>query len=453
MTRGVSPLARTFYVRPGELMINATTQPLPGGALAKGLGPFLTGLALRLDHGATEATVLVDEQAAGMLGLPASLPPSGNKRQSLPALADMNGWKAGTVMPWTTYYREGYPSLYVGVMPWLDTLPDDRWPLRSGDPAETALRCYRWHAVTGSAYRGTPGVTGTGMLRTLAAAQRSEPTWQPGRQQALEDAYRCELDYTPGQWRADASGPHSGLEDGWDARLQYLAAAVVAELPLRTLTRPKRRAAFDPKLGGYWRVRLSTWNHPGLPDPAGYDRGFHAGEAREGLVWRSTPTLALLDQLTTEGVYGGFEVDQAYVSETGRVTREWGGVLRDAHALWDLALFNAERGAGGNAEEFRALKAAVKACYRETIGLFGRAGGRIDRQEWQDTIVAQARTNLWRKLWAAGKATGRWPAEVDRDTAWYAVPEDGTPGEPIEGLALGAGLGKFRHYGTRKAES
>jgi hypothetical protein len=161
----------------------------------------------------------------------------------------------------------------------------------------------------------------------------------------------------------------------------------------------------------------------------------------------TTPTLALLDQLTSEGVYGGFEVIEGYACETSRVTREWAERLRDAHTLWDGALAQAD------SPEFRALKAAAKACYRETIGLFGREGGRVDRPEWQDTIVSYARVNLWRKLWKAGKATGRWPVEMNRDTAWYPVPEGSTGGEPIEGLAVGSGLGKFRHYGTRKAEA
>lgn len=453
MTRGVSPLARTIYVRPGEMTINTTTEPLPGGALTGGMAKFLTGLALRLSEGATEATVLVDGLAAEMVGFPATLPANGNARQDVPAFGELagHGWRHGVLAPFTTFYREGYPSLYVGIVPWIAELEPERFPLGTAgeDPVELSLRCYRWHVVTGTAWRGTPGVTGTGLLRQLGAG-KGEPNWKPARQAPLTDAYRSEVDYTPRQWHGDASGPQSGLEDGWDARLQYLSAAMVAELPTRALARVRK---FDPKLGGYWRVRLSTWNHPGLPDPAGYERGYHAGEPRESVRWVTTPTLALLDQLTTEGVYGGFEVIEGYASETARVTRTWAERLRDAHNLWDHTLWVAEHGGGGIATgQFHALKAATKACYRETIGLFGREGGRIDRPEWQDAIISQARTNLWRKLWRVGKDTGRWPVSIDRDTAWFAIPEDGTPAEPIPGLDAGTGLGKFRHYGTRKAE-
>ena len=324
-------------------------------------------------------------------------------------------------------------------------------PLVASNPIVTASQFTEWERATGVPWVGTPGMSGNALLvdgwREMNP-KASEPLWRrngiwyPLESNPVWPFGHIEQAYTPAQWYRDYSGPMHG----YDLNMAYLSAYQVVELPVdaldhHTVTGPGADP-FDPRIGGVWRVMLSPWLHGDvLPDPAGY-----APALEDGSRWLTTQTLTLLQQLTDRGDYGGFTVLEWWGAPARRVTRKWASLIHD--------LITAGR---------PPLSTAAKLAYKQAYGMWVNPG-RVNRPEWHYALIAQARTNLWRKMdtayrGAASTLSGRGnhqeppanyaaPVRVETDCIFYAGITDWERDAPY-GLKLdesGAKLGHFKPY-------
>jgi hypothetical protein len=347
------------------------------------------------------------------------------------------GWQAGPeAQGWQSYtlLDDTRVVAHVGTVSELD--PHRHPYVYSGSSA-----LLTWGRAFGVPYHGTPGVAGTDVLRAAIGVHRTEVIYRPDKRRDwvpdLERLARVglERDYVPTDWCA--TGP---LRDEptitLDANMAYLAAAITADLPAGML----HHYQGAPPAGevGYHLVELEPWwcNH--LPDPAGYRPSNARPSHRDAPRWITTPTLRLINELQQDGIHGGARVLESWTARSRRVTRPWGGLIRDViyaeYANTDPAL-SAPAG----------LIATLKAAYRETIGLMGRQGGRVYRPDWQSIIIAQSRATLWRKIHKAWTA-GANPLSVNVDAVTFAgtTPPDAFPVQPGK-------LGAFKVKGAQPA--
>lgn len=385
-----------------------------------------------------QATVIIAADLARRLSIP--------DRPALLRLVDPPveqlaacGWTLGTVQPFTLL-RRGSRIIALGVEHWIEP---NRCPLLADTPDQTVTRFGRWFDLTGTIYRGTPGIAAVAMIRdhyepvnAVPDKSRKVPTWLPGEATMLRrQTGNAEDDYRAGIWQR--SGPEQ-YEHGYDLRTMYLTAAGIADLPWWSL-RKQGDPTPNPKHAGYHLIRPEPWtlNHL-LPSPVGRDRGIPSQDAAGR--WVTTPTLRLLDELREQGIFGGYELIETWSADAGRVLRPWSERIRDA-----IAWVDPEAGAPPERAD-RHLTAALKDGYREAIGLLGREGGRVFRPEWRHIIIATARANLWRRLWRTGRETDRWPLRIDVDCAWYGS-NDPDPARDAP-LPLGITPGRFRCKST-----
>lgn len=336
---------------------------------------------------------------------------------------------------WTTF-RPRYPLSRARVhLLLLDELVTGRSPLfdKATPPQTIAARLYGYHQATGAAFRMTPGVTGHAMLRERYFDPRPghSPLWH----------YHGPVGRATGPlwWARKADDPTYPLAVKFDVRGAYAAAAGVVTLPwggLELVDVP----AFDRERAGYWllpgesvSVAVAMWKNlfPGGPLPLDPRKAL-----RSGAVWVTTPVMTLLNDYgvnphVSEGYLAvdKFEHDgQEYDAGSRRLLRAWYEKLRDARRA---------------AAQMVEVEQAVKRTVNEAVGLFGRAGGRIYRPDWQAFIIDQARANLLRKVYARWSGDQVWPLRVTGvDALWYPCAEGST--EAGMGEWIGDNLGALR---------
>lgn len=381
-------------------------RPAPDAWWQRGIPGLLDRLAPRF---ATPDGVVVI--AAGAEKLAPPVPPG-----------DAGSWIAGEqARGWQTFTRSGRTLFVV----WLALEDKDRFPLWGPSLMDTAASLRQWSEATGIAYRRTPGITGIDLLRQLAPPV-DPPTWHP-KLAGPREVDAQELAYNGEQWRRE---PGLRFVHTYDAARAYLAAALNVEVcpwPLRNTG----RVEFDKRKAGWWLIELAPWNLGDCaPDPAGY--------GRTPVRWVTTPTAALLDQLTREGVYGGFRVLDSWTGPGRRVLAPWASKLRDAYT-YAIALPDP-----GDRER---LRTAIKAAGNAGLGLLANERMSTYRPDWHHAVIGLARANLFRKLWTEGRANGRWPLRIETDCLHYESDEaDSVEAAPttLRIDVLGTQLGTFR---------
>lgn len=325
---------------------------------------------------------------------------------------------------WTSFRKPGCPEIHLGIR---DRIDVSMTPLfHPEEPAAViAARLGKYHQLTGTAWRARAGVAAHGALRNLynEGGKWKQPRWRADRPSS---PVRAPIRAAgPLVWRR----PAEEYRDGWkyvhqlDARAAYAAAMGVAELAWTTLERTGPRM-FDPAQVGYWLVNTCE-----IPAPDRWPLPmveFKAG-ANDGLIWLTTPIMALLAQY-------GFHPEPVdsflCLWKPRRILRPWSETLRDA-------LARVER------DGDQVTRAAVKATWAESVSFLSRTGGRIYRPDWADTVIDVCRANMIRKVFAIGNYTNadhaRQIIAADTDALYYLTdtpdPLEGLPGMPRKGDA------------------
>jgi len=460
-------LTPTVLLTPDETWLNPRTcVDTPDDAVAAGLG----GLLDRLDKIMVRPSgvVLLDRGMAVKLGFGKKAPKLGQRRDTAPLLsARDHGWKISEERPWMTAWREDDVDdrgrrvarvLHIGVMEWLDHA---RFPLQHTDVPTMLRRMWFWHATLSEPYHGEgAGLVGIAMMRDqLPERTRREnrPFWKPN----WLEPRKCVPALTGGTELPDnwVSARPSGqrYEHQYDVVTQHLSAAGVVTLASGALSwsgRPYTPVAQNRP--GYYLVTIpAMWNYAGvLPHPAGR---YTPGDR----VWVTHPTLDLLVYCAEElGIMDVPAVHETWTADGTRVLRSWAATLAQAvKASHALKLANPD-----DAIVFD----TVKAVYKMARGMLEVPQSRVYRPDWAHAIIAQARTNLWRKIWAEGaggrpatktspavRASGRWPVAVIADSVYYTSddPNPRAPGSWPATFRMGDSTtgGTFVDKGTKEA--
>lgn len=411
--------------------------PTPADALSHGLAPLLDRVSATF--AGSDGVLIIDARAAQALGLPAraaELPDDGAPGHPALEAARAVGWDTMRLRPWTDFWAEhraGQPRVHLCILPLVDF---SAHPIMCTNPLDTISALTIWHEAMGSGYCGTPGASGISALRDLAAAGKDrQPLFQP--RETGPDAE--ELAYLESHFVGRKMPRGTKFFIGWDARMMYLAAQAIVQVAAFGLKRTGKMSERDPKAAGWFLVDLCEWkDEPRLPDPAGY--------GPQGSRWVTGPTLALIDELVTASRHGGYEILDSWTAPilsagSGRVLKPWADRIRDG--LYSDAV----------GPDHDAARAALKACYRESNGMLKNPNSRIRRPDWHSAVVAQARTNLWRKMDAIGGRLKIFPLQINTDMVWYPAKTDDpekecptwvneTTGKP-EGIIMGNRLGNF----------
>lgn len=430
MTR-VQPAVHAVALHPDGTVLNGDRwAELPPGALDS-----LPGLLARVSplfKLGGQGVIVLTEAAARQLGYPAELPRTAAEAKDHPVLTAPRaaGWRVTGLSGWQTFWQDTRPSVHVAVHPWLD---GKTGPLLDSDPWEMAWHLHRYAELTGSAYHATPGVTGIGLLRDSYPG-RTQPYWTPPTKGLPAGSRAAEADIV---WVR--SEPATGNLHTYDANLMYLSAAGSAHLAVNELRHTPRARPAGPELAGYWRIEQPTWHEPRLPSPLGWRR-----KGRGEPIWITTPTLLLLAELAElkRPMVSAPVVVDAWTSPGHRIMRSWAQILTGAAAT-------ARAGAEHEPDQCRCScdarqLQAVKATYRETVGMLNRADSRVHRPDWRHAVIATARANLWRKMWRIASVEDRWPASVRVDAITYPSDKPDAVAACPAGLTLGTAAGQFK---------
>jgi hypothetical protein len=246
----------------------------------------------------------------------------------------------------------------------------------------------------------TPGVSGLEVLRRLLRAGKFADL-KATMPDAVADFYEPPL--TPGGWHSGAGGSFFTV----DARRAGLAAAGVAELAPFALEYSDNRRHFEDR-AGWVLIERGPWNETRMPDPVG-------PRSEGAVIWVTTATLNLLQELQAAGVYEIVRIYESYTAPSRRVLRKWSEIINTTYM----------NTYAGNPElappDLNAISAAAKDVGRETIGMFDSKNGASTRSDWFHTINAVKRCNIWRKAWHLGRTADIWPRFLDDDTIAYSA--------------------------------
>lgn len=378
-------------------------------------------------------TLILADGTHEAAGLPQKLPRGDGKTHPALEAARAAGWRVSGIDPWMTFWQPGTPSVHIGVRPWLRRGKGGNFELGDNETMVEQLRLYQFHKMVGTPYHGAnSGLAGIDLLRDQYSGKA--PMWTPGNWDRVPPAGTV-VETVTDKWRTELPDHGLAYEHSYDARLQFLAAALNAKLALGELrwVHGDQVPLDGPAsvLPGYYLVTVPSWSfRDRIPHPLGDRREYGAR------VWVTGATLELaLEVAERDQVMAAPEVHEAWVAVGGQVLKSWAGKIRDAEHLARLS-------------KDKVLHDAVKHVYKAALGLMNRRGqARVFRPDWNQTVVALARCNLWRKMWKEGNSWGRWPVEIHADAVWYA----GTTSNPDWPVSFkeGLGLGQFRHEATR----
>jgi hypothetical protein len=492
----------------------ATVPELVEWALAAGIGQA------RLHRSGRDADPLVvlTTRAAVELGLPERLADRRGLRlpEDHPVVREVlaAGWQLTRrgFGPWARIYRpvEGgrRQCVQLAVVPW-DALDARAWPGAGELPAPELARVLGTYATRVLTPRGSTAVTGLELMTSVRpptrAVRAEDGGWTSGPVPgSLTTAVDPAPPEAPDEHPVAQGRPENGTLDeeayewsrdpellddaecalpfavGLDVNMAFAAAAnrltVGLGEPVHT-DGPR----FDPKIPGCWLADLSQVDtdpldtDPRLPSPF-----TPHGRRPEGPAWYATPTLAYAAEL-------GADVRplEAWLRpESGPYLDPWYTRLRDAYltTMADLGVtkdqtpeeFLAAMSGHKSADPaLAAVLSAIKATVKGGVGKLRerpqgagyRPGERwpaLERPTWRPDIraavIAQARTNMHRKMRKLADGAGLFPVAVLSDCAVYPssgpapldlLPTDPATGKPLPGgFRLGVSPGMVKHEGT-----
>lgn len=355
-----------------------------------------------------EITVILEPNAVAKLGLPKKAPVkeyTAKNHAALKRLRD-NGWKVSQLTPWTTVWTPGdyRPDVHIGIGPWLH---ENNNALHAADPGNLAYRLASFQNITGAAFHGNPGLPALTVLRNMPAPrdERRRPIkveWTPHWENCVPALSDCEKAYAKFVNPDEKPFP---FMHGYDATRQYLAAASNTLVALGELRRTGNRS-FHRSIAGYWKIKAPAWNVPGLPNPSGYEAGAEC--------WVASPTMELLEDLDQAGYLAFPEILESWTAneDVRQFFRPWATRLNECYkqSLLDTTLDGA------------AVTKTIKDMYKIGIGLMHAPRGRkVCRPDWHHSIIAKARANIFRKMFAVFIQMGIAPIAIDHDKIWYGT--------------------------------
>lgn len=440
-------LARALYVTKDITFVaeqdgyHARETPLKAVALhdnAGDLGLLLDRLAaVTARIGLHETSLYLDPDAASWFCFPAKMPTSAVKAKDAAALvhARHRGWRVNTLRRWMTFQKDGMPVIHIGLARWMSKEVNPLW---DNDPVTAAYLLWRFQNISGQAYHAKPGVMGSRMLNALY--RNNSVTWHPETLDVFKQVTITEYNHVN---RALVDEIGDGYVHAYDTNRAYLAGAGVADLARTPLIHTGRTQGFDKTISGVWECVVPVWNEKRLPHPMGSNR--YIGER----VWVTTPTLDLVQQLADDprGLIQMPLILDSYTAPprvrdgkkvpcTTRVLREWASGINQC----------IERAGDEEDPAERAkLVDAFKQCYKESVnGIWKTSSSQIFREDWYYTVGAVVGANLYRKMFSAANATGRFPTFVGNvDAVHYNSEHENPMDDPIKRFNIGNALGSF----------
>lgn len=368
-------------------------------------------------YGQKEITVLISAIVAAELGFPSDIH---GDASFLEPVRTFGFRVARELFPFQSFHsHKGLPDVFVGVAPWIETMDKGvrrkNFPLYLDDDIPASIRLMaQWQEETGVAYRGRPGVNAVAMLHSAYDKDSKLcPTWRPRNQPDIPAVSDPPL--TPQSWCQPGWDPASLVNcdrEYLDMNGAYLGRYVtqpVARWSLKHTGAMKEPYVSNPRggrtpLGGWFLIKPPVWNEARLPNPAGPDVLYPEKGQEIAPVWRTLPTLQLLDELQERGLSAGYTILDSWTSKAYTDLKPMGTKLRDIIYSGDYAA---------------PLITCAKTASQEFHGMTMTQGGMIVRHDWYATIRASCRTTLWRKALNAGLKEDRWPLYFKIDAAFY----------------------------------
>lgn len=415
--------------------VRDTDAQLDGARLLDDIGRLLDYAAALLPQG---GTVIVTRPPGGWSESP-YIAPAVRDLDAMVIDAQAAGWNThagrGHETGWYTFRNRDprQPQLHVGIRPMLNQTRTPLWTVGEATAQDIAHQLARWHALTGTAYRQTPGVTGCAMIRDHYADRgsngfkRAEPLWRLPEIPDTVSTAGGELRWHRPPTDGELALPYVVSFDMRAARAN--AMGMVDTLAFSKLAHVGHATQFNRKAGGYWKVAageilsaygLAAWDSPrALPviSEVCADDG--------GYVWLTTPMMRWLDNRGALPL-----IHDAWISDAaGQYLRYFRDSIR--HAL---------HAADGDDTMTR----AVKQCYQQTSGMLAAVGGSIDRRDWNNTILDHERGSVLTAAERVWQQTGCWPMRVNVDELVYAVNGDADARAISHLLGSGPELGKWK---------
>lgn len=366
---------------------------------------------------AGDPCLILDGRAAHHFGLPTTpgqLPIDGADDHPAQTQAKGAGWGCSTVQPWITLWR-GDTRVIVGLA---DLIDAESAPIMAcPSPLDVVDALATWRAHTGHGWAGSAIMSAHHIIRQAVriGRKKAEPTWMPREAPEHIDP---ELAYERDLWRGKKPHSDDRFEHVYDMNLAYLAAAGIARIAPWGLKPTGGGVEYTPDRAGWWLIQPEPWTVRKVMSPLGHLPGESAKRPQSWAPrWVTGPTLALLDELTEAGIYGGYRVIDSWTATgAGNHLAQFATPVRDL--LYHLADTDTA------AEPWRArLVDAAKMTYKRGLGALANDQGRIRRADWYHAIVAQDRANCWRRAWKIGEAEDRWPRWANTDALAYTSPE------------------------------
>lgn len=399
-----------------------TGYPLGADEFTGGIGDFLNRQHNIFPE--IERTLILSGEVLDGFGIPNDNPSPdtpANAPTEHPVLESIReaGWKVRALTPYMRCYRKFGKRTMTFTLVVFDWLILENTPmLLGGAPLMTAARMNDWANATGVQWYSSGRFTGGDLFWHVHKERRASLTEANKRRRAENKftlpSFTADIRPLLKEGMANAEGPYTKGDflnpdlPEWeepgefgfltvDARKAYLSAACSVKVAAGFLT--PGPAIFDKALSGFWRVRVAEWPETSnLPNPAGYGNLLD-----DGTRWVASPTLELLEEIGHE-----FTIYESWVAPGTTLLKAWGERLRDV-------LY------GPNGSH---LETSVKRAAVQTIGDWAHipddpeARVRICRPDWNAAVVALFRSNLWRKMRAAGNY-GIYPAWIETDKVLY----------------------------------
>lgn len=396
-------IRRALWLDAATNSVDGDTRPNPATLFDQSLPDlFLQLLATLCGRG----VALIAPDAAELMTLPTKEIPLGAKAKNHPAAVQLrtSGFEVKEIGRWfhVKHHTVPGPGAWIGLAGFLDA---DYFPMRGATAALTTAALAEWERITGHVWQGSAGDAGNAILKAQTYRHKGKQAGATWWSWTAPEGEPVELPLLPGSWHRRATAPEIY---GYDRVRAYLSAMVCTPVAAEGL-KHTMLTKYSKAQAGWYLCHVGPWEFEHVfPSPAGYSY-----DDMTRPVWLTHPTVALLEEMATEG-FIAFEVLDSWTAPATPIMVNYGKSLRET---WQAAR-------GIDNPEVRALvRAAVKGTYHIGHGYWRSTQSRVQRPDWAAAVTAMSRSNVWRKMWKlwqnGGDFQGPLPVFIDTDKVWY----------------------------------